>query len=70
MIGTIAGDMIGSPYERSPVKHKNFQLHVSSFTDDTVLTVAHAILSGGDMAATIKAFAQRYANWGRATITL
>ena len=28
MIGAIAGDMIGSPYERYPIKHKNFDLLV------------------------------------------
>jgi len=62
MIGAIAGDMIGSPYERYPIKHKNFQMLVSAFTDDTVLTaaVAHAILTGDDMADTIKAFAQKH----------
>ncbi len=30
MIGAIAGDMIGSPYERYPIKHKDFDLHVSA----------------------------------------
>ena len=61
MIGAIAGDMIGKPYERYPIKHKNFDALVHGFTDDTVLTVAvaHAILTGEDMAETIKAFA----NW-------
>lgn len=38
MIGAIAGDMIGSPYEGYPIKHKDFELLVSAFTDDTVLT--------------------------------
>jgi ADP-ribosylglycohydrolase len=69
MIGAIAGDMIGKPYERHPVKHKNFDLLVHGFTDDTVLTVAvaHAILTAEDMADTIKAFANRhpYAGYGR-----
>jgi hypothetical protein len=26
MIGVIAGDMIGSVYERCPIKHKNFHI--------------------------------------------
>ena len=66
MIGAIAGDMIGSPYESFPIKHKDIHLRVAGFTDDTVLTVAvaHAILTGADMAETIKAFAQRYPHAG------
>lgn len=44
MLGAIAGDMIGAPYERRPTKHKDFPLFsaASRFTDDTVLTVAVA----------------------------
>jgi ADP-ribosylglycohydrolase len=44
MLGAIAGDIIGSVYEKKPVKHKNFPLfrQDSRFTDDTVLTVAIA----------------------------
>jgi ADP-ribosylglycohydrolase len=66
MIGAIAGDMIGAPYERLPFKRKDFDPMVAGFTDDTVLTVAvaHAILSGDDMAETIKAFANRHPHAG------
>lgn len=50
MLGAIAGDIIGSIYERYPIKTKDFPLfdHRCCFTDDTVLTigVANAILSG------------------------
>jgi len=50
MIGAIAGDIIGSVYERRPIKTKDFPLFCPrrTFTDDTVLTVAvaEAILSG------------------------
>jgi ADP-ribosylglycohydrolase len=62
MIGAIAGDMIGSPYESFPIKHKNFDLLVSAFTDDTVLTVAvaYAILNQTDYGNAIKSFAQKY----------
>jgi ADP-ribosylglycohydrolase len=62
MIGAIAGDMIGSPYERIPIKHKEFELRVASFTDDTVLTVAvaKAILDGEDFGDSIKRYAQEY----------
>lgn len=44
MLGAIAGDIIGSPYEWDPVKFKDFTLFSedSDFTDDTVLTVATA----------------------------
>ena len=48
MIGAIAGDIIGSVYEHSPIKTKDFPLfdRRCRFTDDTVLTagVALAIL--------------------------
>ena len=62
MIGAIAGDMIGSPYERYPIKHTDFDIVVSAFTDDTVLTVAVAdsILNGIDFAESIKSFALKH----------
>ena len=58
--------MIGSPYEGFPIKHKNFEAHVSFFTDDTVLTVAvaDAILGDGDFADALKRFAQLYPTAG------
>jgi len=64
MIGAIAGDMIGSPYEAYPIKTKNFDLLVSAFTDDTVLTVAvaNSILNNVDYSESIKSFAQKYHN--------
>ena len=40
MIGAIAGDMIGSPYEAHPIKNTDIPMRVDRFTDDTVLTVA------------------------------
>lgn len=66
MIGAIAGDMIGSPYEGRPVKTKYFDLRVSRFTDDTVLTaaVAGAILDGTGYGESIRAFAQKYPHAG------
>ena len=44
MFGAIAGDIIGSVYEHSPVKTTRFPLfsEASRFTDDTVLTLALA----------------------------
>jgi ADP-ribosylglycohydrolase len=64
MIGAIAGDMIGSPYESSPIKTVNFPTRVAEFTDDTVLTiaVANAILIGIDYGTSLKSFAQKYPN--------
>jgi len=64
MIGAIAGDMIGSPYERYPIKHTNFDPVVSAFTDDTVLTIAiaYSILHEADIASSLKKFAEKYYN--------
>jgi ADP-ribosylglycohydrolase len=66
MIGAIAGDMIGSPFERHPIKTLDIALSVSRFTDDTVLSVAvaDAILTGRDFGDQIKAFAGRYPHAG------
>ncbi|MBO4379730.1 MAG: ADP-ribosylglycohydrolase family protein [Muribaculaceae bacterium] len=54
MIGSIAGDIIGSKYEFANIKIKEFPLFGEDhgFTDDSVLTVATAdwILNGGDLA--------------------
>ena len=68
MIGAVAGDIIGSVYERYPVKTESFPLfsHNSRFTDDTVLTVAIAasILGKGDYTASLKYFARKYPHAG------
>lgn len=44
IIGTIAGDIIGSVYEFNPIKSKKFELfhENSEFTDDTIMTLAVA----------------------------
>jgi len=64
MLGAIAGDMIGSPYEADPIKTTEFPLFgpESRFTDDTVLTVAtaFAILTDGDYAEAYKIFGRMY----------
>jgi hypothetical protein len=36
MVGAIAGDMIGAPYECFPIKHKVFHPLVQGFPDDTM----------------------------------
>jgi len=68
MLGAIAGDVIGSIYEGRPLKREDFPLfhRRSTFTDDTVLTVAvaHAILEDGDYASSLKLFGRRYPNAG------
>jgi len=48
MIGAIASDIIGSVYEWNNIKTKQFDLFAPNcfFTDDSVLTVALAFLSG------------------------
>ncbi|MCJ7736126.1 MAG: ADP-ribosylglycohydrolase family protein [Anaerolineae bacterium] len=68
MLGAIAGDVIGSVYERSPTKRTDFPLfhRFSRFTDDTVLTVAiaQAILEHRDYGSTLKSFGRRYPDAG------
>jgi ADP-ribosylglycohydrolase len=64
MIGAIAGDIIGSVYESSCLKTTEFDIFTtySTFTDDSVLTVAVAdcILNGKDYATTFKQYARKY----------
>jgi len=68
MIGAIAGDIIGSVYERHPIKTIDFPLFQSKcrFTDDSVLTIAiaSAILEQMDYGTTLKAFGRKYPNCG------
>jgi ADP-ribosylglycohydrolase len=63
MLGSIAGDIIGSRFEGYPTKSTEFELfhERSSFTDDTVLTVAvaDALLHDGD-------YVQIFRRYGRA----
>jgi ADP-ribosylglycohydrolase len=68
MLGAIAGDIIGSVFEASPIKTTDFELFSewSGFTDDTVLTVAtaHALLTGMDYAEAYRRFGRRYPRAG------
>ena len=63
MLAAIAGDMVGSVHERAHIKRVNFALFKqnSSFTDDSVLSVAvaDALLSG-------RPYAERIRHWARA----
>jgi ADP-ribosylglycohydrolase len=64
MIAAIAGDIIGSVYERRAKKTTDFPLLVtrSRFTDDTVMTVAVAdcLLHGHPYAATLRSYGRRW----------
>jgi ADP-ribosylglycohydrolase len=68
MIGAIAGDIIGSVFEWNNIKTTEFQLFSpeSTFTDDTVLTVAVAdvLLNGGDYVTAFKKHGQQYPDCG------
>jgi ADP-ribosylglycohydrolase len=68
MIGSIAGDVIGSVHERHGLKTTTFPLFVeySRFTDDTVLTVAtaSAIMLDSDYGRAYKDFGRRYPRRG------
>jgi ADP-ribosylglycohydrolase len=64
MLGAIAGDMIGVPWEALGEKRYDFPLFTeySRFSDDTAMTlaVAHVLLEGGDYAATMRDFGRRH----------
>lgn len=68
MFGAIAGDVIGSVYERRGIKSTDFPLFSSrsTFTDDTVLSVAvaYSILQGVDYGTALKTFGQKYPQAG------
>jgi ADP-ribosylglycohydrolase len=68
MIGAIAGDIIGSVHEFGRTKSKEFPLFVpdSTFTDDSVLTVAiaGAILTDGDYRKAVLELGRRYPDAG------
>jgi ADP-ribosylglycohydrolase len=64
MVGAIAGDIVGSVYENLRTKRKDFRLFtpLSTFTDDSVLTIAVAdvILTGRDYGPVIKSYARQH----------
>ncbi len=68
IIGAIAGDVIGSVYEWNNVKTTDFPLYTknSSYSDDTVLTVAVAdcILNKKEFSKTILEYGRKYPNRG------
>ncbi len=68
MIGAIAGDIIGSVYEQSPIKTKEFPLFHPKccFTDDTVLTIAiaKAILGDRNYLKAVREIGRKYPHAG------
>ncbi|MBE7555476.1 MAG: ADP-ribosylglycohydrolase family protein [Anaerolineales bacterium] len=68
MLGAIAGDIIGSIYEREGIKTTDFPLFGPNnrFTDDTVMTiaVADAILEQTDYATAMKQWGRKYPHAG------
>ncbi|HEY9761258.1 MAG TPA: ADP-ribosylglycohydrolase family protein [Trichocoleus sp.] len=66
MLGAIAGDMIGSVYEFNNQRTKDFPLFSdqSTFTDDSILTVAVAdvLLNGGSYTDAFKRYYRQYPN--------
>lgn len=72
VVGAICGDIVGSRYERHPVKDFNFvpDLNLSRFTDDTVcsIAVADALVSGIPFGEALQNWCRKYpkAGYGRA----
>lgn len=69
MLGAIAGDVIGSVHEHAAPRDKHaFRLFTSesTFTDDTVMTVAvaNALRSGADYAQAFRTWGRRYPDVG------
>lgn len=71
MLGAIIGDIVGSIYEFSPIKSKEFPLFQKQcfFTDDTVLTlaIAQALIDGGskdDFIINLKEYTIKYPDRG------
>ena len=64
MLGAIAGDMIGVPWEALGEKRYDFPLFTeySRFSDDSVMTLAvgQALLDGRDYAEVMREFGRRY----------
>ena len=68
MLGSIAGDIIGSVYEWDRIKTTDFPLFQdnSDYTDDSVLTVAtaYSILNNVPYTKSYKDFSRRYPGRG------
>lgn len=64
MVGAILGDIVGSVYEFSNIKTKDFPLFCqsSSYTDDSIMTIAVAdwLLHKGDLAKVMQYYGKKY----------
>ena len=64
MLGAIIGDIVGSAYEFNPTNDYNFEMfaEASSFTDDTICTiaVADALLKDRDYGKSLHEWCRRY----------
>jgi len=71
MIGAIAGDMVGAPYEWDRIKTEDFPLFSarSILTDDTAMTVAtaHALMTDGDYCSSYWSIGREYPFLGYGT---
>ena len=69
LIGAIAGDIIGSVYEFRSIKTTDFELFFdySTFTDDTVMTVANAdwLLTGDSLLGIMQDYGHSFQSWLR-----
>ena len=68
MLGAVIGDIVGSIYEASPIKSKEFPFfhRAATFTDDTVCTLAIAdcLLAGGRFDRYLRSYVRSYPNRG------
>lgn len=68
LLGAVAGDIIGSIYERYSIKRTDFPLfsEASHFTDDTVMTVAVAdwLLDTNELIPSLQDYVRRYPKAG------
>ena len=68
LCGAIAGDIIGSFYERNPTKKTDFYLFTpfSRFTDDTMMTIANAdwLITHDNLWAIMQDYGNRYPHAG------
>src|SRR5690348_13974062 len=66
MLGTIVGDIVGSPFEFVRHKSKSFELFssASNFTDDTIclIAVADSLLGNTDPSESLRAWCRKYPN--------
>lgn len=62
MVGAILGDIVGSIYEFDNIKTKDFQLisEDSTYTDDSIMTIADWLLHGGNLIEVLQSYGEKY----------